>query len=271
MSETAMYTAGILVEDKNYAKKSDIKLKALKILVFIFAIILVVEVVVYLIFMPLYSSVDIFFTGQTNFTETQLRSMCGTEIEQPWINFNTENVVMNLSQNYSIESVIVEKRFPDKVFVQIYERIPVAATLVSIDDKTVSVQIDKNGVLFSMDERIPNENIPLITGLAFDGKIEGTRLHRKLRPIAEQIATIQKSNPSYFSVISEIRVIPKEYDNYDLMVYPVQYHTRVLTDRNLSLESLQYMMIVLDVIDKLEENVKEVDLRYGSVSYKTVL
>jgi cell division protein FtsQ len=55
------------------------------------------------------------------------------------------------------------------------------------------------------------------------------------------------------------------------MVYPVQYHTRVLTDRNLSLESLQYMMIVLDVIDKLEENVKEVDLRYGSVSYKTVL
>lgn len=40
-------------------------------------------------------------------------------------------------------------------------------------------------------------------------------------------------------------------------------------DRNLTLESLQYMMVVLDVLNTIEPNISEVDLRYGSVSYKT--
>ena len=43
---------------------------------------------------------------------------------------------------------------------------------------------------------------------------------------------------------------------------------RVLTDRSLDQRTLEYMMVVLDVVQKLNEDVSEIDLRYGSVSYR---
>ena len=44
---------------------------------------------------------------------------------------------------------------------------------------------------------------------------------------------------------------------------------RVLTDRALNEDALQYMMVVLDVVNSIEPDVSEIDLRYGSVSYRT--
>ena len=34
-------------------------------------------------------------------------------------------------------------------------------------------------------------------------------------------------------------------------------------------DALQYMMVVLDVVNSIEPDVSEIDLRYGSVSYRT--
>ena len=42
----------------------------------------------------------------------------------------------------------MEKKFPDKVFINIVEREPVALTFVSTKDDTIAMQIDKNGVIF---------------------------------------------------------------------------------------------------------------------------
>ena len=84
----------------------------------------------------------------------------------------------------------------------------------------------------------------------------------------EQIAEIQSTNPDYFSVLSEIRVIAKDYGSYELELYPVHSRIKVITDRTLNLESLQYMMVVLDVFNSMQTKVSELDLRYGSVSYR---
>ena len=73
----------------------------------------------------------------------------------------------------------------------------------------------------------------------------------------------------YFASISEICVIPKNSGNYELALIPAQSKVKVLTDRALNEDALKYMMIVLDVLNQLGSDVSEVDLRYGSVSYKT--
>ena len=85
----------------------------------------------------------------------------------------------------------------------------------------------------------------------------------------EQIAKIQALPQKYFAAISEICVVPKTYGNYELMLIPVNSRIRVLTGRALNEESLQYMMVVLDVVNSIEPNVTEIDLRYDSVSYRT--
>ena len=51
-------------------------------------------------------------------------------------------------------------------------------------------------------------------------------------------------------------------------MYPIHSRTRVITDRSLSEETLRYMLVVLDVIDSVDTDVEEVDMRYGTISYK---
>ena len=83
------------------------------------------------------------------------------------------------------------------------------------------------------------------------------------------IAAMSSLPQNYFVGISEIQVIPKEYGGYELAVYPIHTKARVLTDRALNEDSLKYMMITLEVIKRIApEDVFEIDIRYGEVSYK---
>jgi hypothetical protein len=50
----------------------------------------------------------------------------------------------------------------------------------------------------------------------------------------------------------------------------MQSKTRFLVDRNFNEQTLQYMMVILDVVSTIENKVFEVDMRYGTVSYKIV-
>ena len=62
--------------------------------------------------------------------------------------------------------------------------------------------------------------------------------------------------------------VPKEYGNYELMLIPEGSKIKVLTDRTLNEEALKYMMVALDVVNSIDSNVAEIDLRYGAVSYR---
>ena len=84
----------------------------------------------------------------------------------------------------------------------------------------------------------------------------------------EQINDIWEINPAYFNALSEIRIIPTDFGSYELMLYPMQSQVRFLVDRTFDEITLQYMMVILDVIDSVEPDVVEVDMRYGTVSYK---
>ena len=132
------------------------------------------------------------------------------------------------------------------------------------------MQIDKTGVLFpehSLDS-IDVSTVPIISGLPVEHLTEGMRIPQKYRTLIEQISAIRQMGQKYFAAISEICVIPKEYGNYELMLIPEGSKIKVLTDRTLNEDALKYMMVVLDVVNSIDSNVSEVDLRYGAVSYR---
>lgn len=249
----------------SYEKKSG-KSKALKLLLIILTVILCLEALVYLFVLPLFRQVKISYSGVKTLTSEELYDAFGDEASKPWIYFDPLVVASTLSANPSVESVNVEKRFPDQVLVQVVERSPVAATLVNIGGKSETVLIDKGGVLFGAGRSIDSESIPLVTGLATDSLTEGSRLHPKLRNLIEQIYEIQQKTPSYLSAISEIRVIPKMYGSYELMLFPIYSHTKILTDRILNENSLERMILMIDVLASVEPDTKQIDLRYGSVA-----
>jgi cell division protein FtsQ len=225
----------------------------------------------YALVIPCMSPVKVSVAGLQSLTNKDIQRFIQYNPKSTWFSFDSAKAASNIALNSIVENVIVEKKFPDQVLIHITERQPVAVSLATINGKTVPVQIDKKGVIFSIDKGMPSGAIPLVTGFIFENPAEGMRLHARLRPLMEQIAQIQESNPEYFSAISEIRVLPKDYGTYELALYPIHSKTRVLTDNVLNVEALQYMMVVLDVIDSIDPDVAEVDLRYGSISYKNIL
>lgn len=250
-------------------KNSAVGTKILKILVAVLSCVLIIEAAVYLVVVPLTSSVQVRFSGLTQYRSEDIIKAYELNVRQPWINIDTGAISTRLAKSPLFESVQVEKLFPDQVVITVKERTTAAIALATVNGKSVAVQIDKTGYVYRVDGGVPEGNIPIISGLTFDNPHAGIRLNSKLRPLLKSIGEILEKNPVYFNAISEIRIVPKDYGEYDLILYPMHSKIRVLADKELNEERLQYIMVVLGVLDSLNADVTEVDVRYGSVSYKT--
>ena len=273
MSDISVFTSDEYL-DKDYFLSEDInnndssgktekKIKIIKVIFVILCLVLVGEFVYCKVIMPGFSTPKITVSGQQKFSAQEIGQMILPMCNDNWHTFDVEKANALISSDPEIESVVVEKKFPDKVFISIVEREPVALTF--------AMQIDKNGVIFEGKKgiNVDSNKIPIISGLPIEYLAQGMRIPAKYRPLIDQITKISELPQSYFAGISEICVHPKEFGNYELALIPSQSHIKVLTDRSLNEEALKYMMVVLDVVKQLGSDVSEIDLRYGSVSYRT--
>ena len=247
---------------------SESKMNAVKIFAAIFSILLLCELCVYFFVIPCLDKVEISWGGLSLYSKENMNGVISSCANKKFMNFSASEAKSLLLSVPGIESVKVTKRFPNKVYITVNERKPVAIMTTSNNGHTVSVEIDKNGVLFSGTGK-PDLSLPLISGIPVENIPEGMRIPQKYRVLLEQIDFIRSRPQNYFAAISEIHVIPKEYGNYELILYPIHSRTRILTGRQLKEEDLQYMLVALDVVNAREPNVEEIDLRYGSITYRT--
>lgn len=250
---------------------TDKKIKAIKIIFAILCFLLVAELVVYKYILPSFSSPKISVTGLSSYTPEDFAEKLAPFSNANWFDFDVDQAAAVISNDAGIDSVIVEKHFPDKILIKVEERKPVAMIFLMDNGISSALEIDKNGVIFPQraSEVSDNSYMPIISGLPVEYMAQGMRIPLKYRPLIDQIARIKSLPQQYFASVSEICVLPKDTGNYELALIPAQAKVKVLTDRSLNEEALKYMMIVLDVVNQLGSNVTEVDLRYGSVSYKT--
>lgn len=261
------------VSDKYKAERDARFFKWIKVLIGALAAILVLELAIYKIVNPSLNVPKIVFSGNKNYTDDNLKEVISDLYNQNFFAFDTEGAASRLSSVSGIESVNIEKVFPDKIRISVVERESAAMIFLNEEGRTVPIQIDKNGVLFNNinSEIAEDGSIPIISGIPVEHLESGMRLPAKYRVLIDQIAKIQSLPQKYFTAVSEICVVPKASGNYELMLIPVNSRIRVLTGRSLNEESLQYMMVVLDVVNSIEPNVTEIDLRYDSVSYRTAV
>jgi len=251
-------------------EKTEKKFKVIKIIFCILCFLLIGELVVYKYVLPAFSNPKVTISGQVNYSAEDIAMLLLPMNSSSWLDFDVDQAVSLLCSESGISNARVEKKFPDKIFVSIIERSPVAVTFASEQGHSYPLQIDKYGVLFPVNpkSKVDPNCIPIISGLPIDYVTDGARIADKYKPLIEQVSKIGERPEKYFSSISEICVIPKEFGNYELALIPSQSKIRVLTDRSLNEDSLKYMMVVLDVLKLLDADVSEVDLRYGSVSCK---
>lgn len=254
---------------KTEQKKKDSKSRALKVLFVVLLIMLFAEAIIYLFVFPCLNPVKVTFSGLKNGSEQEISKICGSTLKENFLKFNRVQVQSVIASVPGIEDVKVFKRFPDRVLIKITEREPVAFTFINREERTVPIQIDRNGVLFPLNSsEIPLDgSIPIISGVPVENIPEGMRLPSKYHLLIDQIAKIQSVNRKYFAAVSEIQVVPREYGNFELVLIPLKSHLRVMADRVLNEDTLQKMMVTLDVVNGLDRDVDVIDLRYGSISY----
>ena len=250
--------------------KTEKKIKFIKVIFCILCFALLCELVIYKYIMPSFSSPKVTVVGQKEYSAEEIARMLLPMNSTSWFDFDVEQAVAILSSEAGIDHVSVEKKFPDKIYVNVAEREAVAVTFIMDNGHTAPVQIDKNGVLFPGKGNAAADNaLPIISGLPVEYMSKGMRIPSKYRPLIDQISKISELPQHYFASVSEICVLPKDSGNYELALIPSQSKVKVLTDRALNEDALKYMMVVLDVVNQIGSDVAAVDLRYGSVSYIT--
>ena len=240
----------------------------LKGIVFALCGVLALEGFFYFVLRPGMNKIQVTYVGLEQYGEEDLAPILADGDFQNWLKFNVRLAAERIAALSGIDSVAVEKHFPDKVIIQVRERRAVAMTLANVENRTVPVFLDQNGAVFTKGASAVTHaaNLPLLSGISVEQSQEGMRLPKVYQPLIEQLTALKSTKA--LSALSEIRVREKNYGTYDLEVYPIHYRTHVLLDKGLNEDALHYMMVVLDVVSSLRPDVPEIDLRYGAASYR---
>mgnify|MGYP001284791479 FL=1 len=163
----SFYGADAFKRERVDQKKAN-KTRIIKILFFVLAGVIIVEALLYVLVIPCMSPVKVSVAGLQSLTNRDIQRFIQYNPKSTWFSFDSAKAASNIALNSIVENVIVEKKFPDQVLIHITERQPVAVSLATINGKTVPVQIDKKGVIFSIDKGMPSGAIPLVTGFIFE-------------------------------------------------------------------------------------------------------
>ena len=228
---------------------------------------LVVVGLCYIIIAPGSSYISVEVSGLQQISTDEILSIAGIKQDTRWSEFNAAAAEKMLKHNPLFFDASVRKRFPDRVIVSVTERVPVAVAVGEFEGRSVPVEIDKDGVIFRVGADASARALPLITGINMTNPVPGSSLNAQLKPLLRQLEELAAKSPRLLAAVSEIKIDPKAYGSYDLILYPVHTAIPVRTNRALNADALQYMMLVLDVVAELMLDVREIDIRAGTVAY----
>ena len=245
--------------------------KILKLLMVLIIFALIIEIAYYFMILPITSTAKfVFEINASSLTEKEIKKIIGVEEGVKWSSIDSSNIASILKSYPLVEHVDVKKRFPDKVYISLTERRPIAVSFVNIDGSIVPLEIDKEGVVFRMGWQEKTSTLTILSGIEFQNPKIGMKVHHKLVSLFNRLDFISKSNPLLLAGISEVKVREKKYGDYDLVIYPTYSKIKVISNKELSENTLNRMILILDVLktDVVAREIEYVDIRGANIVYK---
>jgi cell division protein FtsQ len=107
----------------------------------------------------------------------------------------------------------------------------------------------------------------VLSGLELENAPVGMRLPALYARFFADLKQLQTDSPELLAAVSEIRINKKQYEGFDLVLYPEYNKVRIRLSSHLTEDSLKYMLLVLDVLEARGIDVREIDFRTGTASY----
>jgi cell division protein FtsQ len=237
------------------------------------AVILLAELVWLFGITPLLPLSEVEITGNTGLDRAALLSRAGINAHSSYFTVNTALAEESLASLYRVESVRVLKKFPGTVRIFIDTKRPTALSLFPVKGRILPVYLDKEGMIIRVGAEshtpasLEAASLPIVSGLRFDRIQEGVKPKIPMRNFFAQLDAINAAAPELLTLISEIKINEKAFNNFDLVLYPVNSAIRFRMDAELSEDALRYMILMIDVFEQAGLDIDEVDLRNGTASY----
>ena len=244
--------------------------RLLKIVILLILLFLAGDSVYYLFIVPFNATAKIQVLGINTILEAELKKAAGLTGAEKWGKIDKDALLHRITSYPLVAEARVVKKYPDKVLIEIIERQPVGILLATVEGRTIPMEIDKTGTVFKIASKQDRQTLPIISGLSFQNIRAGMKVHKQLVPLFKQLDLLQRKSPALMSEISEMKIEQKKYGGFDLILYPVRTQVKVRTDSALNEDRLQYMILTLDVIRRLDLNaqIEELDVRAGTASYR---
>ena len=213
-----------------------------------------------------FTVVEVDTKGLPGFTKDDVLEYAGITSGSSYISVNTAETEQILLKHPLVESVKVDKKFPDRLSIFIEPRQAVAAIFAEVNGLTQTVYVDRYGVPFKIGNTSGFASpswLPVVSGIPVGTSKLGTPLSAVFTPLFTQIGAIYDEAPELWQFISEIKIIRKDFGKYELVLFPLKYPVRLRMGGDISKENLRYALLMLDVCRKENNAPDEIDVRSG--------
>ena len=239
--------------------------RALVIVVIALCLFLAGELVFHFVIAPRMTVRSITIKSELGLSKEEILAIAGIEESVYYYNLDTVQIREDLESFALVREAVVEKVFPDTLIITLYGRAPLAMFFFTTPEgASVPLVIDDQGVVFEIGSGVSDWDLPVITGVKFQQLKVGMKLPERVRPILQDLRTLQKQEPDLF------RLISKSTGALEILLYPIQYPVRLRLTAGLDPAVMRNALIILDLLAGQEvlQRVRELDLRTGEVVYR---
>ncbi|MDF1566936.1 MAG: FtsQ-type POTRA domain-containing protein [Spirochaetaceae bacterium] len=200
-------------------------------------------------------------------TDRQLMEMISIEGET-WASLDEGLLEARLESYPVIRRAQVIKVFPDTLKVFLYRRHPLVVAFSDSAEAGRPAVFDNEGYALQIGLDSNSVNLPILSGPKFSEPDLGARLPDDFMGVLTGLDTLRNEDPTIFALISEIEIIPRVNEGFDLKLYMNHVPIPILIDRQVTVESIRQAILVLDVLSSGSAGtVDEADMRGGHVVF----
>lgn len=199
-----------------------------------------------------------------------LLELAGLQESVHYFAVNTTRIAARLEEYPLIRTARIEKVFPDAIRMTLARRRPVALTVFNRNGRNSLAAIDENGVVYDAGVHLGDSDLPILSGLEFQGNPVGARLPENLKGFLEDLYHLRIEEPRLFERISELHLVPRSSGGFDILMFTADYRVPVRLAGEINPELFRWSLMVLDVLTQqgLSEQVAEIDFRSGEIVYR---
>ncbi len=239
--------------------------------ILVLVLIIVGELLFHFVISPRLVIKNISVESNLDLTEAEVLGMVGLRENVYFFSLDAGEIRKKLEAYPLIKRAAVEKHFPDSLKISVFGRQPLALAIAAgANGVSLPLAVDDEGVVFQIGSSITNYDLPVISGLKFSQVRVGTQLPGSLSSLIADLERLKRLFPDLFSIVSEVRVVPKEANQQELLLCLLTHSIKLRFGSSITGSSLKNAVMLLDLIEQqgFSGNVQEIDFRTGEVVYR---